>query len=540
MRNETAHNANETPGEGMTMIESTTRIQSRRRRQRLAWVSASIVAAAHLLTAAVATAAVVVPVLVFQGAWTNSVPYVPGAVVTYNGQSYISLVLNKGVAPNTNANDWSLLDAAGATGAQGPQGIPGPVGATGSQGPVGPAGAKGATGATGAMGPAGPAGATGAMGPTGATGAQGTAGQTGATGPQGPAGPAGPAGAAGSGVIVSGFNTSAGTDALQNNQVTVSGGGQDNNAFGNYALSSNTIGSDNTAFGYASMEENVSGGQNTAIGSVALVGLQTGSNNTAIGSNALPYVVAGNNNIGIGASAGFLQRNFGDNDIYIANAGGDENGTIRLGTTGMQTRAFIAGIYGVATGGTGAAVVVDSNGQLGTVSSSRRYKEDIQTMGEASDRLLQLRPVTFHYKKADAQGNKPQQFGLIAEEVAAVMPELVVTNQDGQPETVAYHLLPALLLNELQKEHRLNLEQTAQLGVQGERILAQQRQIDEQKSQLVAMQHKAAEIDDVKAKLQDLQKLAILLARARVGDAVQATRVSQREVAPLNLRHTGQ
>jgi hypothetical protein len=109
--------------------------------------------------------------------------------------------------------------------------------------------------------------------------------------------------------------------------------------------------------------------------------------------------------------------------------------------------------YGYTTGLPATAVVIDANGQLGTVSSSRRYKENIQPMGDASDKVLELRPVTFRYKKPNANGEKPVQYGLIAEEVAEVLPELVVTNKEGQPETVAYQTLPVLLLNELRKEH---------------------------------------------------------------------------------------
>ena len=131
--------------------------------------------------------------------------------------------------------------------------------------------------------------------------------------------------------------------------------------------------------------------------------------------------------------------------------------TLRIGygtgtATFEQTRAFISGIRGTTTGNAGAvAVLIDSNGQLGTVSSSRRYKEDIADMAEVSHRLLELRPVTFRFKKAFADGEKPIQFGLIAEEVAEVFPELVVYNDEGQPETVKYHLLSTMLLNELQR-----------------------------------------------------------------------------------------
>jgi hypothetical protein len=99
-------------------------------------------------------------------------------------------------------------------------------------------------------------------------------------------------------------------------------------------------------------------------------------------------------------------------------------------------------------------VVIDINGQLGTISSSIRYKEDVSEMGEASGRLLDLKPVTFRYKEARASGEKPLEYGLIAEEVAQVFPELVVLNSQGQPETVKYRLLSSLLLNELQKQHQ--------------------------------------------------------------------------------------
>jgi hypothetical protein len=369
---------------------------------------------------------------------------------------------------------------------------------------------------------------------------------TGATGPQGPAGPTGPAGASGAGVITDGpyADTSAGVGALQSNGPQAYGNtalgyealasninGVQNTAVGTGAQNANPSGAGNTSLGFNSLASNTSGSKNTAIGNLALVGLAAGSGNTAIGSNAFENLGAGSNNIGIGSGAGAFMG-AGSNNIDIGYAGGNESATIRLGTSGTQTRAFIAGIYGTATGGTGAAVVVDANGQLGTVSSSRHYKEDIQAMGEASDRLLQLRPVTFHYKKPNAEGDKPLQFGLIAEEVAAVMPELVVNNKDGQPETVAYHLLPALLLNELQKEHRLNLEQSAQLRAQNERILAQQRQIDEQKSQLLVLASRSSEIDGLKTQLADLKRLTARLVKAGGVDRNQVARIAMRDSVP--------
>ena len=129
-----------------------------------------------------------------------------------------------------------------------------------------------------------------------------------------------------------------------------------------------------------------------------------------------------------------------------------DNAVIRIGTQGTQKATYVAGVRGVNVTG-GVPVMVTATGQLGVVSSSRRYKEDIRSMGDTSDRLLKLHPVTFRYKQPDDGGQKPEQYGLIAEEVAKVMPELVVYNEKGQPETVAYQSLTPLLLNELQKEH---------------------------------------------------------------------------------------
>jgi len=133
----------------------------------------------------------------------------------------------------------------------------------------------------------------------------------------------------------------------------------------------------------------------------------------------------------------------------------DESGTIRIGNPAVQTRAFVAGIFGVTTTIADAIpVVVNSAGQLGTVSSSRRFKFDIADMGEASSGLMRLRPVTFRYKDATADGAHPIQYGLIAEEVAEVNRDLVVYEADGQALTVKYQLLPAMLLNEVQRQQR--------------------------------------------------------------------------------------
>jgi hypothetical protein len=208
----------------------------------------------------------------------------------------------------------------------------------------------------------------------------------------------------------------------------------------------------NTGLGISALVSNTTGANNTAIGAGALFSNTTGMNNTAIGNEAL-LISTGTNNIGIGASAGAALSSGSDN-ILIGNGGlSGDSGTIRVGQSGNQTSFFAAGVRGVTTGANNAIpVVIDSSGQLGTVSSSRRFKEDIQDMGEASSGLLQLRPVSFRYKQPFADGSKPIQYGLIAEEVAEVFPDLVVHSADGQIETVKYQMLDVLLLNELRRQ----------------------------------------------------------------------------------------
>jgi hypothetical protein len=176
--------------------------------------------------------------------------------------------------------------------------------------------------------------------------------------------------------------------------------------------------------------------------------------------------------VALGNQAGYNINQGDDNIIIGANQKGqpEDRGVIRIGSRAHQEATFIAGIRGVTTGMSNAVpVVVDSNGQLGTVVSSRRYKEDIQPMGGVSDRLLTLRPVTFRYTQPFEDGSKPLQFGLVAEEVAEAFPELAVSGADGEPETVRYDLLAPLLLNELQKQRQLIQNQADEL----ERLKAQ-------------------------------------------------------------------
>ena len=253
-------------------------------------------------------------------------------------------------------------------------------------------------------------------------------------------------------------NTAIGRGALTSNTTASA-----NVATGFLSMHLNTTGSNNTSIGASSMEMNEIGVENTAVGQSALL-TGTGSRNTAIGASALWSISGGERNIALGWQAGYDIVDGGFN-IAIGNRGNAaDSNTIRVGNANHQ-RAFVAGIEGVMTGIPDAVtVLIDSNGQLGTVNSSARYKEDISAMGDASERLLSLTPVTFHYKQAYANGEKPVEYGLIAEQVAQVFPELVVFDEDNQPRTVKYRLLSTLLLNELQKQDRQLLSLTGQVA----------------------------------------------------------------------------
>jgi len=289
------------------------------------------------------------------------------------------------------------------------------------------------------------------------------------------------------------FNTTGTNNVANGQEALLANAGRGNTASGNFALRGNASGSYNVATGINALYSNTTGSNNTASGSGALHGNTIGIRNVALGSNALYKNTTGQNNVGIGYQAGYYPAK-GSNNIEIGAAGAvSDNAVVRIGTQGTQKAAYLAGVSGVNVTG-GAAVVVNSAGQLGVVSSSRRYKEDIRSMGDASDRLLALRPVTFRYKKADASGQKPEQYGLIAEEVATVMPELVVYNEKGQPETVAYQTLAPLLLNELQREHT---------------------QMQREHIALLALRSRLAEVDTLRAELRELRRAIGATASAR-------------------------
>jgi len=245
-------------------------------------------------------------------------------------------------------------------------------------------------------------------------------------------------------------NTAVGVAAMSNTTT-----GYYNTATGATALYTNTGGFYNTAAGFDALYSNKSGNYNTATGAQTLINNTTGSNNTACGLAALFENSSGSNNVALGTGAGGSLTTGNNNIVIGANVPGvaGEANTTRIGKS-TQTKTLIGGIYGkTVASGTGVAVRIDSTGKLGTVLSSARYKETIKPMGKTSEAILALEPVTFRYKKElDADG--VTQFGLIAEEVEKVNPDLAVRDEEGKPMSVRYEAVNAMLLNEFLKEHR--------------------------------------------------------------------------------------
>ena len=296
--------------------------------------------------------------------------------------------------------------------------------------------------------------------------------------------------ALGNGALSSGNSTGANNTAIGNNTLAANTSGADNTAVGAGTLSKNTTGINDSALGALALQHNIDGGGNTAVGVNALSQNTDGSSNTGIGENTLKTNTTANNstavgknalenatganNIALGLSAG-VNISAGSNNIDIGNAGAStdgisaNSGVIRIGTANSQTSFFTAGINNSTV--SGAAVLVDgTTGQLGVQSSSARYKEDIHDMADASSRLFDLRPVTFRYKKPANDGSKPIDYGLIAEEVDKVYPDLVVRNAKGEVETVQYQKLTPMLLNELQKGRATVRAQDEELQQQSKRI----------------------------------------------------------------------
>ncbi len=270
-------------------------------------------------------------------------------------------------------------------------------------------------------------------------------------------------------------NTSLTTASATGNTVVGSGSGvslitaRTSTFVGNVAGASTTDGIDNVAIGSFSLNSFTTGpasaGANTAVGTSSLQLLTTGIQNTAIGDSVGAALLTGNYNLllGNGTTGGGINYTGAESsNVLIADQGvTGESNVIRIGTTGsgigQQNKCWVAGIRGVTTTVNDAvAVLIDSTGQLGTVSSSQRFKENIEDMGSYSDDIMDLRPVTFNYKEHSISD---RSVGFIAEEVELVAPDLVIYDEKGLPQTVKYHDITPMLVNELQKLHRIVMHQ---------------------------------------------------------------------------------
>jgi hypothetical protein len=321
------------------------------------------------------------------------------------------------------------------------------------------------------------------------------------------------------------FNNAVGANSLRFNTDGVS-----NNALGESALFNNQIGSANTAIGDVALENNDSdgaglGNANTAVGAAALFSNTDGDSNNAVGFNALGSNVDGlfNNvmgfdamadnvsgagNVAIGDSAGAGVE--GDFNIYIGAFAGpgpspapvNESETIRIGDV-FNTACFIGGISAQTASG-GVAVFIDGNGKLGTLTSSARFKDDIKPMGKTSEALFSLKPVTFRYKKEIDSKGIPQ-FGLVAEDVEAFNPDLVVRDKEGKPYSVRYEQVNAMLLNEFLKEHCRVEEQQGTIGQLKSNAAKQEATISELKKDMgvltTQLEDQAVQIQKVSAQL---------------------------------------
>jgi hypothetical protein len=303
-----------------------------------------------------------------------------------------------------------------------------------------------------------------------------------------------------------------GAEALYNNSSAST-----NTACGFEALFGNTVGDGNVAIGAFSLDSNSTGSYNTANGNYALYENTTGNMNEAVGFGALPDNTTGSNNIAIGYEAG-AALDTGSYNIDIGSAGvSTEKNTIRIGTQGTQTQTIIAGIAGAPL--TGSEVVINANGLLGTAVSSKRFKEDIRDMSGASRALFSLRPVTFRYKhNIDPTGGA--QFGLVAEEVDKVNPDLVMRDAQGKPYSVRYDSINAMLLNEFLKQHDHVTILEAKVAEQAKALAQQQNDFQ------ATLAQRQREIETLTASLKEqaslLQKLSAQVAIGRPASQMAA------------------
>ncbi|HTG26980.1 MAG TPA: tail fiber domain-containing protein [Methylomirabilota bacterium] len=272
-------------------------------------------------------------------------------------------------------------------------------------------------------------------------------------------------------------NTAVGAQALKNNTAS------DNTAEGFQALVNNTTGFGNTATGWRALFQNATGFHNTADGFSALLRNTTGNHNTANGDEALGSNTTGNFNTTDGAHS-LENSTTGSGNTALGFGAGDNvttaNNVICIGSgvegANVSNSCYIGSVFGQTSSG-GTAVFINSSGKLGTITSSRRFKEEIKPMAQASEALFALKPVIFRYKK-EIEPQKIPQFGLVAEDVEAVNPDLVIRDADGKAYTVRYDAVNAMLLNEFLKEHRTVQEQKATIAQLKQNFAEQQRQIE--------------------------------------------------------------
>src|SRR6266566_3004961 len=313
--------------------------------------------------------------------------------------------------------------------------------------------------------------------------------------------------------VVTFGNTAVGSQALE-----FGGSGNFNVAVGFEALFQDGTGNNNTAIGASAIGLTRFGSNNTAVGNGALFFNDSGNNNTCLGFNALANTT-GSSNIAIGESAG-INLTTGSNNIDIGNKGkAGESNYIRIGTKGTHTHTLIAGISGATVAG-GVGVIIDSNGHLGTVVSSERFKEAVQPMDKASEAILALKPVTFRYKhELDPEGIP--QFGLVAEEVERVNPDLGARDEQGKPYTVRYDAVNAMLLNEFLKQHRKVEEQSREINEQKTTITKLQSTITEQQESFDSSL--AEQEQQIRALASGLQKASAQIEMSRPAPKVVAS-----------------
>ncbi len=299
---------------------------------------------------------------------------------------------------------------------------------------------------------------------------------------------------------------------------------------GTYSGRSNTTGSGNVFSGHAAGDHNETGGGNSFYGYYAGLFNDDGGNNTCLGSFTCETNISGSSNTVVGAGAGgnfrgnnniFVGNNAGLNDYYNYPIGSDgniyvgsrgcttgigcyESDIIRIGnfldsTYTQQNKVFFEPILAHPGGGDDMVTINVATGQLGHIASSRRFKEQIADMGDSTSGLMKLRPVSFFYKSQYDDGSHVLQYGLIAEEVAKVYPEMVAHDKEGQPYSVRYQMLAPMLLNEFQKQHAVVTAQQDEMQAQSLQIKAQQQQMEIQGQKMLAQQQ---EIEGLKSQLQ--------------------------------------